>query len=352
MTGGAPAPPCPRSRRMTAIDVHAHVIVAELLRDAAPAERWRPSLSRDHGRQVIEFSGRRVSSAVHEFVDPDGILTAQDHAGIDRVLLSPWVPLLFGELDAEEGLRRCRIQNAGLARLRAGRPDRISVLGAVPLQEPALAAGELERLMGGGAFAGVEVAASIAGHYLGEPRFEPFWAAAERTGALVFIHPTTRGFEDPVFDQHYLWNLVGNPMETTITAAHLVLSGTMERHPDLRVLLAHGGGAIVALRGRLQHGQALVAAAGAALTEPAEESIGRFLFDTVTHDPALLRALVQAVGAERVLLGSDYPFEMGDPRPVQTVRAAGLGEAAERALLHGNAERVLGLDALAGDVSG
>ena len=89
--------------------------------------------------------------------------------------------------------------------------------------------------------------------YLGDERFEPFWAAAEETGALVFIHPTTRGFDAPVFGDYYLWNTVGNPLETTITAAHMVMAGVLERHPGLRVVLAHGGGALPALRGRLRH---------------------------------------------------------------------------------------------------
>ena len=282
---------------------------------------------------------------MQEFVELAEILAAQDRAAIDHVLLSPWVPLLFYDVDPEEGRRRCRLQNDGLARLRRQRPDRISVLGAVPLQDPGLAARELQELMRSGSFAGVEVAASVSGTYLGDARFEPFWAAAQATGALVFIHPTTRGFQAPVFEEHYLWNLVGNPMETTITAAHMVLSGTIERHPGLRALLAHAGGAIVTLRGRLRHGQEAITQAGAGLTEPADVAIGRFLFDTVTHEPAALRSLVEAVGAEHVLLGSDYPFDMADPRPVETVRAAGLGAEAERAVLAGNAERVLGLGA-------
>ena len=230
---------------MTAIDAHAHVIVPELLRDAAPAEDWRPSIRRESGRQVVEFEARCIRSALHEFVDVDGILAAQERLGIERVVLCPWVPLLFYDVHAQEGLRRCRLQNNGLARLRAERPDRVRVLGAVPLQEPELAAAELGRLMGSGAFAGAEVAASVGGTYLGDPRFEPFWTAAERTGALVFVHPTTHGFPARVFDQHYLWNLVGNPMETTLTVAHMVLSGTIERHPGLNVLLAHAGGSIV-----------------------------------------------------------------------------------------------------------
>jgi aminocarboxymuconate-semialdehyde decarboxylase len=328
-----------------AIDVHAHVIVPELLRDAAPEDAWRPSVATAQGRQVVELSGRRITSAVQEFVDLDSILANLDAQGIGGALLSPWVPLLFYDIDAEEGLERCRLQNLGLRRLHERRPDRVSVLGAVPLQDPELAASELGELMCDGGFAGVEVTASVNGDYLGDPRFEPFWTAAEELDALVFIHPTTRGFPAPAFAEHYLWNLVGNPMETTLAAAHLILSGTMTRHPAARVLLAHGGGALPALGGRLRHGQRFIAAAGPPPAVPAEAAdavIGRFLFDTVTHDPQLLAALVATVGADRVLLGSDYPFDMADPHPVQTVEAAGLDEAGQHALLIGNATRELG----------
>jgi aminocarboxymuconate-semialdehyde decarboxylase len=329
---------------MTAIDAHAHVIVPELLRGAAPGEAWRPSVSRVDGRQVVELGGRRITSAVDEFVDADVILAGLESRGLTGALLCPWVPLLFGDVEPAEALERCRLQNRGLARLRTSSPERLSVLGAVPLQDPELAAAELEALMGGGGFAGVEVTASVNGTYLGDPRFDPFWSAAQSTRALVFVHPTTRGFPDPTFAEHYLWNLVGNPMETTLAAAHMVLSGTMTRHGDLRVLLAHGGGAIVALSGRLRHGQSAVAAAGPPPGDPelsADRATRRFLFDSVVHDPQLLRALIEAVGADRVLLGSDYPFDMADRDPVATVRATGLDEDAQAAVLHKNAEREL-----------
>jgi aminocarboxymuconate-semialdehyde decarboxylase len=328
---------------MSAVDTHAHVIVPELLRHGAPDETWRPALHRNGTSTVIEFQGRRITSMVQEPVELDRILEAHQRTGIDHVVLSPWVPLLFYDVDANEGRNRCRLQNEGLARLRATRPDRVSVLGAIPLQDPPLAAAELEELMGSGSFAGVEITTSVRGSYLGDPRFAPFWAAAERTGALVFVHPTTQGFDEPALRDHYLHNLVGNPMETTLTAAHMVLAGVMERHPGLKVLLAHGGGAILALRGRLRHGHEAIEAARGDLVEPADVSIRRFLFDSVTHDPGLLRTLVEAVGADRVLLGSDYPFDMADPHPVETVRAAGLGAADEVAVLAGNAEPLLGL---------
>jgi aminocarboxymuconate-semialdehyde decarboxylase len=325
------------------VDAHAHVIVPEVLRDAAPDETWRPRVWWEDGAQVVELGGRPIRSAVRDFVSIHAILAAQAEAGIDHVVLCPWVALLGYDAPADEGLERCRAQNEGLAALHAARPHRVSVLGAVPLQDPEVAAGELEALMASG-FAGVEIAASVNGTYLGDDRLAPFWAAAEATGALVFVHPTTHGFADPVFADYYLWNLVGNPLETTIAAAHLVLSGVLERHPGLRVLLAHGGGAIAALRGRLRHGWSFQPQARSRLTEPPEASLRRFYYDTVTHDPAVLRELVAFAGADRVLLGSDYPFDMGDARPAETVAAVGLAGDEQEAVLGGNAARLLGLE--------
>jgi aminocarboxymuconate-semialdehyde decarboxylase len=322
-------------------DIHAHVIVPELTRDAVPSEEWRPLVRREEGRQVVEVSGRAVRSMINEVVDLDGILAAQDEAGVDRVVLCPFVPLLYYDAEPDEGLRRCRIQNDGLARLVRSNPDRVAALGAVPLQDPELAGSELRELMAGGDLSGVEIAASVRGDYLGDERFEPFWAAAAESRAVVFIHPTTRGFDLPVFGEYYLWNVVGNPMETTVTAAHIVLAGVLERYPDLRVVLAHGGGALLALRGRLSHAHEVQPPARARLREAPEESIKRFYFDTVVHDRALLRALVDFAGLEHVLLGSDYPFDMGDLRPAAGVRASELEPDAEAAILGGNAERLL-----------
>src|ERR687894_316457 len=150
---------------MSVVDAHAHVIVPDILRGPGRTEEWRPRLERN------------------------------------------------------------RIQNAALADAVRRNPERVAALGAVPLQAPELAAGELRELRREGVLSGVEVTASVGGAYLGDPRFEPFWAAAEETESLVFIHPTTRGFDDPVFGEYYLWNTVGNPFETTIAAAHMVMAG-------------------------------------------------------------------------------------------------------------------------------
>ena len=326
------------------LDAHAHVIVPDITREAGDGEDWRPRVHRDErGAQVVEMGGREIRSAIAEFVEIDGILAAQDEAGVDRVLLCPWVPLLYYDCDPDEGLRRARIQNEALAGLVLDHPDRVAALGALPLQDPGLAAAELRALMEGGSLRGVEVAASVRGVFLGDDRFEPFWEAAEATGALVFVHPTTRGFDSPAFADYYLWNTVANPIETAITAAHMVVAGVMESHPRLRVLLAHGGGALLAVRGRLRHAHGFQPQAKSRLRESPDASIQRFHFDTLTHDEALLRALIDYAGPERVLLGTDYPFDMGDPRQVDAVRTLGLAPEAEAAILAGNAERLLGL---------
>jgi len=322
--------------------MHAHVIVPEITREAGDGEAWRPHVFRDEtGAQVVEMGGREIRSAIAEFVEIDGIIATQEDAGVDRVLLSPWVPLLYYDAEPEEGLARARIQNEALAGLAREHSDRVWALGALPLQDPELAAGELRALMEQGVLEGVEVAASVRGVFLGDERFEPFWEAAEATGALVFIHPTTRGFDSPAFEDYYLWNTVANPLETATAAAHMVVAGVMERHPGLRVLLAHGGGALLAVRGRMRHAHGFQPQARSRLRESPDDSIRRFYFDTLTHDDALLRSLIDYAGPDQVLLGSDYPFDMGDDRHVDTVRALGLEPQVEEAVLAGNAERLL-----------
>lgn len=301
---------------MTVVDAHAHVIVPGLGADV----RW------DDRGQVVELGGKAIRAAVREFVDLDKILEEQDRSGVDRVVLCPWVNLVG---------RETARQNEGLAALVG---PRVAVLGTVDLGRP----DELVELMRDGRFSGVEVAASVDGDYLGHDRFADFWAAAEDTGALVFVHPTTRGFGIEALNDYYLWNTAGNPLETTITAAHLVMAGVLERHPELRILLAHAGGAILSLRGRLRHSHTFQPDARSRLTESPVDSIRRFYLDTVTHDPTLLRAAIEFAGAERVLLGSDYPFDMGLERPAEPVRELGLDPADEAAILGGNALRLLG----------
>jgi aminocarboxymuconate-semialdehyde decarboxylase len=323
------------------IDAHCHVIGAEMLSSAVPQE-WRPAITREDGHQVVSFRGRQINSIVGEFTDVEAMLGQAAAAGVEHLLLSPWINLVPVDAAPDEARAVCQVQNEALAKLTAARPGQLSAVGAVPVQDPARAAREITELVTIPGICGVEIPSSVAGRYLGDEFFLPFWEAAEAAGALVFIHPSTRGFGLPALDGYYLWNSVGNPLETAVTAAHIAVAGVLERYPRLRVLLAHGGGALPVVRGRLRRAFAVRAEARAQATAGPDHSLRRFYYDTVTHDHDLLADLVRYAGAEHVLLGSDRPFDMGTDDPVGEVRALRLGSGEER-VLGGNAARLLGI---------
>lgn len=330
------------------IDAHAHIVVRAAAAGREQAESWRPQVTAVAGRSRIHHDGRELTSVVREFTDPERMTAEAAAQGIDHLLLSPWVRLLpFGHPLAE-ARQICKVQNDALTALVAADPGRFSALGALPLQDPATAARDLRTLVLAGGLAGVELTPEIAGRYLGDDAFWPFWEAAEETGAVVFIHPATRGLALPVFGDYYLWNSVANPVETAIAAAHLVMAGVLERHPTLKIVLAHGGGALWAVRGRLRRAHEQVPAARSRLRESPDASLARLYHDTVTHDPALLRRLIEDAGPDHVLLGSDRPFDMGSDDPVGEVRALGLPAEAEAAVLGGNTARLLGRKASGG----
>lgn len=319
------------------LDCHRHIIPSGMRTQAVP-ESWRPVLSRDG----VSFRGRTLNSVTGEFADPDAILAQAQATGVSHVLVSPWILLIPVREDPELAARICRVQNESLAAAAAASPEgRLRALGAVPLQDPELAAAELEYLMTLPGMHGVEIPASIAGRPLHDDKLAPFWAAAAGTGAIVFVHPTTTGLGLPGLDGHYLWNSVGNPLETTIAAAQLVAGGVLERHPGLVVLLAHGGGAVLGLRGRLRRAQAVRPEARSASSAAPEQLLRRLYFDSLTHDAAVLADLVAFAGAGHVLLGTDQPFDMGTERPVEEIAALGLRPEDEQLILGGNAASIM-----------
>jgi aminocarboxymuconate-semialdehyde decarboxylase len=324
------------------IDTHAHIIVPEITREAAPVEEWRPRVVWEDGKQFVEYGSKRIGSARREFVRPDQILAEMEKSGVDAVLLCPWVSLVRYDATPTESLAACQIQNDALAALAAKHPRRLAALGLVPLQDAALAVAELERMLKAG-LRGVEIGTHVNGAYPGDARFRPFWEACEALGAFVFIHPVEGGGRAELRD-YYMWNVIGNPVETAIAAGHLILSGVMAAFPRLKILLAHGGGVLPALRGRLDRGFKMRPEISKVISQPPSEYLRRFYFDTITHDPAVLRDLVDFAGADHVLLGSDYPFDMGNENPAELVRAAGPGAEAEAKILGGNAARLLNLE--------
>ena len=329
---------------MTNIDIHAHIIVPEITREVAPEEGWRPQVSWENGKQLVEFGGRRLSSPVREFVDIETILAEQDKAGVDVLVLTPWSSLFRYDADLETSVQANRIQNDALAKIVIGHGPRVAALGTVPLQDGQAAAAELKRVMNELGLLGVEIGSNVNGVYLGDPQFRPFWAAAEELGAFIEIHPVT-GVGGAVKREYYLWNTYANPAETALTAAHMIMSGLLEEHPNLKICLFHGGGHLPYQIGRLDRAFEVRPEARQKISAPPSTYLKKFYFDTVTHSALALSYLIDLVGVKQVMLGSDYPFDMGYERPAELVeQLPGLSQADKQAILGDNARRLLKLN--------
>lgn len=333
-TPGTAAPNHP-----SVIDAHVHFVPPGYA-GHDDSNRFRPQIRIEDDRQVeVRVNGRSVDSVLGEFSRIEVLQSELTLAHCDGAVLSPWVATFPRDIGDSEAASLCRLQNDAMAEVVRSGGGRFAGLGALPLQAPMLAAAVLEEAMAAG-LAGVELPAVAAGRGLGDPALEPLWSAAEELGALMFVHPGSQGLAMDLLGGHYLWNSVGNPVETAVSAAELVMNGVFDRHPDLVILLAHGGGVLPALASRMGRAWRQRPEARSDSSVTPEESIRRFYFDSVLHDPQLLAHLVGFAGADHVLLGSDHPFDMGLDDPVGAIRALGLPEHDELAVLGGNARRL------------
>jgi aminocarboxymuconate-semialdehyde decarboxylase len=260
-----------------------------------------------------------------------------EERGIARQYLSvPPYFFAYGETP-ERGAALARLANDDLAAAREAYPDAFGALAALPLQDVTLAIAELEHAMARG-FVGCAIGSNIAGVELDDPRLEPFWAACVRLGALIFIHPhhqvgTAR------MQEYYLHNCVGNPVETGLAAARLIFGGVLERHP-LHIVLSHGGGVLPQIVGRLDHSYA-VRTESRTTPLPPSAYARRFFYDTIAHDMLALRSLLARVGAGRLVIGTDAPFDMGTDAPAAVLDALGLNAADRAAIESGNVRGLL-----------
>jgi aminocarboxymuconate-semialdehyde decarboxylase len=190
---------------------------------------------------------------------------------------------------------------------------------------------------------GAQIGAHINGRNLDDPALAPLWAAANELGAFIMVHPTPVAGASRL-KSYYLTNLIGNPLDTTIAGAALTFGGVIERYPRINFLMVHGGGFLPYQRGRFSHGWQVRPEPRMILTSPPEASLSRLYFDTIVHAQAALEFLVSSCGAARVLLGSDYPFDMGTPQCVRQVQALRISEADKARILSGGAKGLLGRD--------
>ena len=254
-----------------------------------------------------------------------------------RALAIPPFTLRY-DLPPDEGVRWARAINEGIAEAIAPHGDALVGFATVPLQDVTAAVAELDYAVGQLGMRGVEIATHIAGVELDSPSLDPFWERAERLRLPILVHP-----HDPVganrMGDYYLRNLVGNPVETALAGARLIFGGVLERYADLRIILSHGGGALPQLVGRLLHGHEVRSEARVHISGPGS-NLHRLYFDTIVFRREPLRNLVATVGADRIVLGTDYPFDMGEYDPVGLVRRAGLSDDDVTTIL-GNGQRLL-----------
>jgi aminocarboxymuconate-semialdehyde decarboxylase len=261
------------------------------------------------------------------FVDPGAKLEQLERGGLDAAVVSGSPALFAYEVDEERGAALCRAVNAGLAELCHYEPTRLRWLAHVPLQAPAAAAELLAEAALAGAV-GAHIGTSVAGTPLADAALDPFWAAAERHDMPLVLHPAYNN-PHPGLDGYHLQNAIGNQLETTIAAERLIVTGVLDRSPGLRLLLVHAGGYMPWQAGRLRHAAGVRPELAGSPPDP-YAYFGRIVVDTITHDAAALRFLVQRVGAENVAMGTDLPFDMATPAPVAMLEEAVDAQAAWR----------------------
>ncbi|MEU5116236.1 amidohydrolase family protein [Streptomyces longwoodensis] len=327
------------------IDVHAHVLLPEVeaLVDGLPGlARARELDALRNGPQALAVSGPMVRERLPRLTDPAVRLAAMDAQGVDVQLVSPSPSHYHYWADEDIAEKLYRLANEATAAHCSAAPDRLRGLGLVPLQHPGHLVRALDHALDQG-LAGVEISSHAPGRELSDPAYDPFWARADHTGALVFLHPFGCTLDERL-DRWYLSNTVGQPVENAVALSHLIFSGVLDRHPGLTVIAAHGGGYLPTHIGRSDHAWSARPDAGAGCAHLPSSYLKRLYFDSLVHDPHVLRELVRVAGADRVLLGSDFPFDMGTEDPVGALRAAGLSEADADAVRGGTAATLLRKD--------
>jgi aminocarboxymuconate-semialdehyde decarboxylase len=325
------------------VDVHAHVLLPAL--QAQVAERDPAGFAaaqevdlRRQGAESTTVSGRMIRDRFARLTNLDLRLAEMDATGVDVQVVSPSPSHYYPWAAEELADWSARTANRMVAELVTAAPDRLTGLGLIALQHPERCADLLDDALGRG-LAGVEISSFAPGVELSDERLDPFWARAAATGAVLFLHPFGCSLDERL-DRYYLSNTVGQPAENAVALSHVIFGGVLDRHPGLRIVAAHGGGYLPTAIGRSDHAWAARADAHSC-AEPPSSYLSRIWFDSLTHSAEGLRALVAVAGASQVVLGSDWPFDMGVDDPVAPARAAGLDEATTEALLRGNAARLL-----------
>ena len=318
------------------IDVHAHIIPANLMK----SKLLSPEIE-EIGAGVYSYViwGNRIRPAYAALTDENEHLAYMDAQGIDVEVLST-SPYLFGyDKDPAFGRELTRAFNDELADICKKHPDRFIGLGSVPLQDTPSAVEELKYCVTKLGFAGVELCSHVCEEDLDEDRFADFFAAANELGCSILIHPHNIPPRKRL-TKYYTANLIGNPIETTLTASRMLLSGFFNKYPKLRVCFAHGGGAFPYVYSRIKNGFAVRPEIKSDIL-PTVDLPDNMYFDSIVFEEKTFRFMIDAVGLDRVVLGTDYPFDMRLDEPVKTIKNWCSEQEAKKVLTE-NANRFLG----------
>jgi aminocarboxymuconate-semialdehyde decarboxylase len=272
-------------------------------------------------------------------------LKDMDRMGIDIQAVSPAPNQCSYWAEPGLGLEISRMVNDRLAEIVATWPERFVGLGTVPLQNVEMAVAELERCVKKLGLRGVEINPNVNGMDLTDPRLklEKFFAKMQELGVVIFMHPLGFTQGERLMD-HYFNNVIGNPLETSVAVSHLIFDGVMERHPKLKMVLPHAGGYLAHYWARMDHAYRARPDCHTVIKKTPTSYLRKFYFDTITFDRDMLRHLIDKWGDDHVLLGTDYPYDMGEVDPVGLIESVPrLGRAEKDRIMGGNAARLLGI---------
>ncbi len=330
-----------------AIDIHTHVEFAgtfDILKKHYTEEEI-------FDRFVISVMGRRSAELNREIVagvrialrDPKKKIQDMDEKGISLSVLSSTPFAFFYEVEDDLAVELARFQNDRLSEMVKINPDRFAAMATLPLQIPKEALKELERATNTLGLRGVEIGSHVGHRELGDEAFWPIYEALQALDMPIFIHPHHVAGVDRLLE-FYLSNLIGNPLDTTVAAANLIFSGVLEKYPRLKIILAHAGGQFPYILGRIEHGYQVRPECKDKVHKSPMAFFKNFHFDIITHNPDALRYLIALDGSDHVLLGSDYPYDMGDLDPVRTVsKLSGIKAMDRRRIIRENAISLFGL---------
>ncbi len=330
--------------RTTTVDIHAHVAVPAAGAFVRPhLDLSKIPLAHFAAADTKQLNQQQEADRRSRITQYDERLKDLDAMGIDVQIVMPPPPQCYVSLPVDIAVKAARMVNDGIAEYVTKYPDRFVPLGTVPMQDGKEAALELERIVRKLGFKGVQILTNVARNEISAPAYAPFWAKAEELNTLVVIHPN--GFtEGRRLSRYYFNNVIGNPLETALALHDLIFDGVLERHPNLKILAVHGGGYLPSYCGRIDHAWGARSDAHASLPKPPTSYLKKIYFDTVVFTPHQLEALIKLFGADQILMGTDYPFDMGEYDPIGHLASVGtLDQATIAAIAGGNARRLLNL---------